>query len=64
MLGPDRFHARAIELPAPTRDVKTMLTLLRLDLRTTGAVARETGHDDRPPRLDPRQRPRGNGDER
>jgi protein ImuB len=32
MLDPDGFHARAIELPAPTRDVKTMLTLLRLDV--------------------------------
>src|SRR5437867_10805157 len=25
-LEPDGFHARAIDLPAPTRDVKTMLT--------------------------------------
>lgn len=31
-LEPDGFYARAIDLPAPTRDVKTMLTLLRLDL--------------------------------
>ncbi|MGZ4810041.1 MAG: hypothetical protein ACXV7D_12010, partial [Thermoanaerobaculia bacterium] len=34
-LEPDGFHARAIELPAPTRDVKTMLTLIRLDLEKT-----------------------------
>jgi protein ImuB len=32
MLDPDGFHPRAIELAAPTRDVKTMLTLIRLDL--------------------------------
>ncbi len=31
-LEPDGFYSRAIDLPAPTRDVKTMLTLLRLDL--------------------------------
>jgi protein ImuB len=31
-LEPDGWHARAIDLPAPTRDVKTILTLLRLDL--------------------------------
>ena len=31
-LEPDGFDARAIELPAPTRDIKTILTLLRLDL--------------------------------
>jgi protein ImuB len=31
-LDPDGFDARAIDLPAPTRDVKTLLTLLRLDL--------------------------------
>jgi protein ImuB len=34
-LEPDGYHARAIELPAPTRDVKTMLTLIRLDLEKT-----------------------------
>ncbi|HEX6177766.1 MAG TPA: DNA polymerase Y family protein, partial [Thermoanaerobaculia bacterium] len=34
-LEPDGFHSRAIDLPAPTRDVKTMLTLLRLDLEKT-----------------------------
>ncbi|MFL6245221.1 MAG: hypothetical protein ACJ74H_04295, partial [Thermoanaerobaculia bacterium] len=32
MLEPDGFYSRAIDLPAPTRDVKTMLTLLKLDL--------------------------------
>ena len=31
-LEPDGYDARAIDLPAPTRDVKTILTLLRLDL--------------------------------
>ncbi|HEX8169013.1 MAG TPA: DNA polymerase Y family protein [Thermoanaerobaculia bacterium] len=35
MLDPDGYAARAIDLPAPTRDVKTMLTLLRLDLEKT-----------------------------
>jgi protein ImuB len=31
-LEPDGFHQRSIELPSPTRDTKTLLTLLRLDL--------------------------------
>ncbi|HMC22515.1 MAG TPA: DNA polymerase Y family protein [Thermoanaerobaculia bacterium] len=31
-LEPDGYDARAIDLPAPTRDVKTILTLIRLDL--------------------------------
>jgi protein ImuB len=31
-LEPDGYDARGIDLPAPTRDVKTILTLLRLDL--------------------------------
>jgi protein ImuB len=31
-LEPDGYDARGIDLPAPTRDVKTLLTLLRLDL--------------------------------
>lgn len=31
-LDPDGFDARGIDLPAPTRDVKTLLTLIRLDL--------------------------------
>src|SRR5204862_4596897 len=55
MLDPDGFHARAIELPAPTRDVKTMLTLLRLDVEKTppGAPVRGytiVAHPDRPRR--------------
>ena len=39
MLEPDGYDARAIDLPAPTRDVKTILTLIRLDLekRAPGA---------------------------
>ncbi len=54
-LEPDGFHSRAIELPAPTRDVKTMLTLLRLDLEKTPPGAPVTGfvivaHPDRPRR--------------
>ena len=31
-LEPDGHHERSITLPAPTRDVKTLLTLVRLDL--------------------------------
>ncbi|MDX1582789.1 MAG: DNA polymerase Y family protein [Thermoanaerobaculia bacterium] len=31
-LEPDGHHHRAIDLPAPTRDVKTLLTLLKLDV--------------------------------
>lgn len=31
-LEPDGVHERALDLPAPTRDVKTLLTLLKLDL--------------------------------
>jgi protein ImuB len=55
MLDPDGFHARAIELPAPTRDVKTMLTLLRLDVEKSppGAPVRGfsiVAHPDRPRR--------------
>ncbi|HVR41165.1 MAG TPA: DNA polymerase Y family protein [Thermoanaerobaculia bacterium] len=54
-LEPDGYHARAIELPAPTRDVKTMLTLIRLDLEKTPPGAPVTGfslvaHPDRPRR--------------
>jgi protein ImuB len=54
-LEPDGFYARAIDLPAPTRDVKTMLTLLRLDLEKTPPGAPVTGfsivaHPDRPRR--------------
>lgn len=54
-LEPDGFHSRAIELPAPTRDVKTMLTLIRLDLEKTPPGAPVVGfaivaHPDRPRR--------------
>src|SRR5205085_9994312 len=53
MLEPDGFHSRAIDLPAPTRDVKTMLTLLQLDIEKTppGAPVRGfsiVAHPDRP----------------
>jgi protein ImuB len=38
-LEPDGVHERALTLPSPTRDAKTLLTLIRLDLeqRTPGA---------------------------
>jgi len=54
-LEPDGYHSRAIELPAPTRDVKTMLTLIRLDLEKTAPGAPVVGfsivaHPDRPRR--------------
>lgn len=54
-LEPDGYHARAIDLPAPTRDVKTILTLMRLDLEATppgGPVIgfTFTAHPDRPRR--------------
>ena len=54
-LDPDGVDARAIALPAPTRDVKTLLTLLRLELeaRPPGApVAAFTfaAHPDKPRR--------------
>lgn len=54
-LEPDGHHARAIDLPAPTRDVKTILTLLRLDLEKAPPGAPVCGfsivaHPDRPRR--------------
>jgi protein ImuB len=54
-LEPDGFYARGIGLPAPTRDVKTMLTLLRLDLEKNPPGAPVVGfslvaHPDRPRR--------------
>ncbi len=54
-LDPDGYVTRSIEFPAPTRDVKTLLTLLRLDLEKTppGAPVTAfmlTGHPDRPRR--------------
>ena len=52
-LEPDGFQSRSIDLPAPTNDVKTLLTLVRLELeaRPPGApVAAFTfvAHPDRP----------------
>jgi protein ImuB len=54
-LDPDGHDARAIALPAPTRDVKTLLTLVRLELeaRPPGAAVAGfsfTAHPDRPRR--------------
>jgi len=53
MLDPEGVDGRAIDLPAPTRDVKTLLTLVRLDLeaRPPGAPVRGfrfVAHPDRP----------------
>ncbi len=42
-LEPDGFDARGIDLPAPTRDVKTLLTLIRLDLERRPPGAPVTG---------------------
>ena len=52
-LDPDGVDDRAVDLPAPTRDVKTLLTLVRLDLeaRPSGAPVcgfRFVAHPDRP----------------
>ncbi|MEL7060950.1 MAG: DNA polymerase Y family protein [Acidobacteriota bacterium] len=52
-LEPDGRHERSIDLPAPTRDVKTLLTLLRLDLEAQRPGApilafHLVGHPDRP----------------
>ncbi|HEX8153069.1 MAG TPA: DNA polymerase Y family protein [Thermoanaerobaculia bacterium] len=54
-LEPDGYHARAIDLPAPTRDVKTILTLLKLDLEKNPPNGPVTAfslvaHPDRPRR--------------
>ena len=54
-LDPEGFDARGIDMPAPTRDVKTMLTLMRLDLEKTPPGAPVVGfsfvaHPDRPRR--------------
>jgi len=54
-LDPDGCDARAIALPAPTREVKTLLTLMRLELeaRPPGAPVcgfTFTAHPDRPRR--------------
>jgi protein ImuB len=52
-LEPDGHQLRSIDLPAPTRDVKTLLTLLRLDLEARPPGAPLAGfslaaHADRP----------------
>ena len=54
-LEPDGYDARSIELPAPTRDVKTIVTLMRLDLEKRPPGAPVIGftfvaHPDRPRR--------------
>jgi len=54
-LDPDGHDARAIALPAPTRDVKTLLTLVRLELEARPPGAAVAGfvfsaHPDRPRR--------------
>lgn len=52
-LEPDGYHDRSILLPAPSRDVKTLLTLVRLDLERGAPGAPVVGftfkaHPDRP----------------
>jgi protein ImuB len=52
-LEPQGTHERGIELPTPTRDVKTLLTLVRLDLEASPPGAPVVGftlrgHPDRP----------------
>jgi len=52
-LEPDGYHRRSIQLPAPTRDAKTLLTLIRLELERQSPAAAVTGfsltaHPDRP----------------
>ncbi len=42
-LEPDGFDERSIDLPAPTREVKTLLTLLRLDLEARSPNAPVAG---------------------
>lgn len=54
-LEPDGHHERSLDLPAPTRDVKTLLTLLRLDLERQPpgapiAAFQIVAHPDRPRR--------------
>jgi len=54
-LEPDGYDARVLDLPAPTRDAKTILTLLRLDLEKRPPGAPVIGftlvaHPDRPRR--------------
>jgi hypothetical protein len=52
-LEPDGYHERSIELPSPSRDPKTLLTLLRLDLEAHSPEApvrgfQLTAHPDAP----------------
>jgi protein ImuB len=52
-LEPDGFQTRSVVLPAPTRDVKTLLTLVRLELEARPPGAPVAGftfvaHPDRP----------------
>jgi len=52
-LEPDGAHERSVELPTPTRDIKTLLTLIRLDLEAHPPGAPVVGfvlraHPDRP----------------
>ena len=52
-LEPDGYHQRSIQLPAPTRETKTLLTLIRLDLEGHPPGAPVMGftliaHPDRP----------------
>lgn len=52
-LEPEGHHARSLTLPAPTRDIKTLLTLMRLDLerQRPGAPVSAftlTAHPDQP----------------
>ena len=52
-LEPDGHQTRSVDLPAPTRDVKTLLTLVRLDLEANPPGAPVAGfvfqgHPDRP----------------
>jgi protein ImuB len=52
-LEPDGCQSRAVDLPAPTRDVKTLLTLVRLELEARPPGAPVAGftfiaHPDRP----------------
>ena len=54
-LEPDGFHSRSIDLPAPTREVKTLLTLMKLDLEANPPSAPIAGftfvaHPDKPRR--------------
>lgn len=54
-LEPDGWDARSIALPAPTRDVKTLLTLARLELEARPPAAPVagftfSGHPDKPRR--------------